>query len=506
MDLRKAFYQILLSKGLHSLFASRLIYPSGETQAVQYTALPMGWSWSPWLLDAFLLPLEIAWSTQTFFRAVRYVDDILVVANNPHELARAVHLVLETLYTAGWQVNPEKTYLVAASRLPFLGICVDFDVAAVRAAEEHVTRTATIVVSLLSSRRADRTVLEKLVGKLHWLASICPLYHLLIRESQAALETASYYEEAPLAEEVLDELLSWNNTLFHDVRSWWPVAVDLRPKWLFKSDASDVGGGWVLVAQPEHSTTTLGPRSIPLPPGMSAVASGVRELWTTSCCLNEAIASGLREGDHVEIVVDATNVRDSMAGRSRSADMIREIKEIIKTRRSAPRFAFSIRWVPRELNQDADDASKAISYSDSRLEESVLQSLSVWAHMPNGPLVDYFASRGNARAPLFVSRFPDIAAIGTDGITFPPLPGAYAFPPFALVKTFCTSTLRTWLTARTPFLAVLPVRSVLAYAPWVDWNHVTVLPPNLKVVIPPPYDTPPVPSLLQLLAIRSNTP
>ena len=65
-------------------------------------------------------------------------------------------------------------------------------------------------------------------------------------------------------------------------------------------------------------------------------------------------------------------------------------------------ITLSIRWVPRELNTEADDLSKLVDTDDWRLNPRMFAILSqLW-----GPYsIDAFAAEENAHCPRFLSKW-----------------------------------------------------------------------------------------------------
>lgn len=50
----------------------------GISEREVYTRLPMGWSWSPYLVDLALAVLDAKWRSEGMY-ILRYVDDLLSV-------------------------------------------------------------------------------------------------------------------------------------------------------------------------------------------------------------------------------------------------------------------------------------------------------------------------------------------------------------------------------------------------------------------------------------------
>jgi hypothetical protein len=116
--------------------------------------------------------------------------------------------------------------------------------------------------------------------------------------------------------------------------------------------------------------------------------------------------------------------------------------------------------------------------------------------------VDLFAAATNTRCTTFCSRHPSSQAIsGHDGLSLPCTAGAYAYPPFSLLRPFI-ARLRAYAIDRVPILAILPigVLSDLVWWPSCDIKYID------SGILRPPYNGPPTPSPLQLVALRIRPP
>ena len=78
------------------------------------------------------------------------------------------------------------------------------------------------------------------------------------------------------------------------------------------------------------------------------------------------------------------------------------------------KISLHVHWVPRELNEDADDVSKLLDGSDWRLHPGIFASLNNrW-----GPhTVDLFASSKNAQCQRLFSKFWCPGTSGVDAFS-----------------------------------------------------------------------------------------
>ena len=136
-------------------------------------------------------------------------------------------------------------------------------------------------------------------------------------------------------------------------------------------------------------------------------------------------------------------------------------------------------YIPSELNVEADRESRAVDFSDWKLDPKIFQK--ICAHL-GSPTVDLFASLLNHQISKYISWKPDPTSIATDAFQqnwsqmFP-----YAFPPFSLVgKTLKKVTLHC-----IDMIIITPV-----------WVSQTWFPLLLQMSIQNPLLLPQIPNLL----------
>ena len=503
LDLTSAFYQPRVARALSHKFA--FATPAGG--AFRYVGLPMGWSWSPYLFDGLLAPFD-ALARALRLRVVRYADDILVLADSPGQLARDLRLVIDLLHAAGWQLALKKSYLVAASRVVFLGVAVDLATRTVRWARHKKAKTLAEISLLRAHNSASIRDLQRVAGRLIFLTSATPVFRAFARPMFDALREWEALDASPDVLHTVSAPLRacfsfWSSTAASSLTDrWWPVG--LGPRWHTRTDASDVAVGWEAVSAPDGSRLSAG--TIPLGPGCTGKASAVRET-TALVRLLEFLGSPdragppLREGDTLAVGLDAqVVVSSSTKGTARAPQLVAEFASLALLLLSLPPIALRTYWLPRSGNTEADARSRLISAADSRLADSVYQYLLHWWGAE--PLLDLFASAGNTRAPVFYAAHPSSAAAGVDGLSAPVTPLAYAFPPFALANLTAAMLIR-YRAAGVPVLAVLPADACLRMLG--SWPDADRLPLPSLCISPPPY-TSVCPSPRPLMAIRVSPP
>jgi hypothetical protein len=501
LDLTAAFYQVEVSPSLAQFFAFQRV--NGDTYT--YRGLPMGWSWSPFIFDLCLAPLDEILRALGL-HVVRYVDDLALISSSPETLAEAMATVVGALHAAGWTVSLKKTYLVAAERLVFLGVAFNLVKATAAWASDKRVRVLAALGAFHTKGSAKASDITQVAGRISFLLSSCPIFRCFTRglsEMAAAAARRPRTQDMSLTPAAAADIAFWlspegNNVATRD----WPAPGIPRPAWRCASDASDTAVGWTAIVAPTGETIPDSGITVPFSASLAATGSAVREATALPLILDylsaeERLGPRVREGDSVVVTMDAhAVVHASARGSARAANLLGEFKALALSILRLPPIAFTTVWVSRELNKDADDASRAVSHADASLPDSIFHILCAW--WGHSPAIDLFAAPTNTRAPSFCSRFPCATSIaGRDGISQPCTRLAYAYPPFSMTAPFI-ARLRQYSDTNTPILAVLPSNTLVSL-PWWPSCDIYIVPDGILL---PPYNKPPVPCPQQLVALR----
>jgi len=207
----------------------------------------------------------------------------------------------------------------------------------------------------------------------------------------------------------------------------------------------------------------------------------------------------VQSGDTIDLLLDAMVVTFAIShGTARAADLVAELSLTALALLDMPPVRFTTRWISRDLNDDADAASRDVGLADSQL----LSYDVICKRVGFYPREDLFASQGNTRCTRFWSEQPTTAAVGIDGLSAGVVPFAYAFPPFALARKFALR-LRLYAATNTPIIAILPSDIVHVDLPsWVG----DIIPLPEPSILPPPFNLPyPSPRPLSVLFIRPSS-
>ncbi|PIC47312.1 hypothetical protein B9Z55_006707 [Caenorhabditis nigoni] len=176
-----------------------------------------------------------------------------------------------------------------------------------------------------------------------------------------------------------------------------------EPRWWLYTDASAIGLGTVV--KDEGGTevmriSKLGER------GFETESSAMRELKAVEFAAERM--AGTMTGQ-VLVHSDSQAAVHIMKKGSMKADLHVVAERIWDNMRQVGNVKYI--WIPREQNEEADEASRTFDYDDWAVQDWVFQ----WAQRKWGRVTcDWFANEQNAKTPKFYSKYPDPKAAGAD--------------------------------------------------------------------------------------------
>ena len=349
------------------------------------------------------------------FRVLAYIDDFLfAILRRDFAAVAAARAVLERL---GFLISMSKSVFDPTQRIESLGFVVDsvrmvFELKPARAAKFLAAANA-VLDSLASDDFAAARDVARVVGLVASASLVFgrtgTLYSRYLVDSIVDVARSRAWSHwVSLGPKALAELRSW----IVRVESGFAASIipERRPPALvfLASDAGDVGwGGHVVQPLGSVAVSPLPPAHDVFSPADRARSSTWRELRGV-CCVLSAYGREI-EGQSVDFQVDSLTSalihvkggslrRDAALGRLLLQEELLAIEDICLARRVWLRLV----WVPRELNQLADDESKIVDVHNYSLCHDQFLFLSErW-----GPYdVDRFAAASNTQLPCFNSRW-----------------------------------------------------------------------------------------------------
>ncbi len=257
LDLASCFLSFPLHRGTSEFFNFEF-----EGKFYRFNNCPFGLSSAPRIIS-LLLDVVSSVLHDLGIRAVRYLDDFLIIGRFKGATAASMAKAAEVLKSFGLCVSPDKVVGVS-QQMEFLGILLDSTTESTALTEQRVEELKSLLKSASSLRKASRKFLLSLLGKLSFAASVLPAARPFMR---AVIDAASFRSserggrasrlQAGFKDEVsfwLAHLETWNGS-----QRWRSV----KEPFVVASDASTEGFGYVIESAPASALPRLPPSLLP---------------------------------------------------------------------------------------------------------------------------------------------------------------------------------------------------------------------------------------------------
>ena len=445
-----------------------------EDRVFQFRALCFGLSSAPQVFTRVLAPLA-RWLHLLGIRILLYLDDWLILANSLVEALRARQIVLDLAKCLGLIINLDKSVLTPSQTATYLGMTFDSVRFTVAPSLKRASNMASLVLEFLRHDVRSAQRWQVLLGHMISLEKFRPLSRLRLRHFQFWLnrrwdrdidQDVALIEVPPF----LKEVLPWWAQV--DV---WLEGVSLRasdPDFIIFSDASNVGWGAVMGSQEASGLWS------PEEASLHINSLELRAMWLALQHWEDLLRSRT-----VALCGDNTTalayVRNQGGTRSESLFLLAEQVLLWAAER---KIVLLTQFVKGQNNVLADQLSRGSQSQPTEWTLSLEVCHLLWT-LWGTPLIDLFASRRNARLPLFCSPVLDQEAWAVDAMLqrwdglF-----VYAFPPYAMVRSVLNKLKRSRGT------------TMILVAPW--WPQREWFPDLFSLSLDHPRLLPQVPDLL----------
>jgi hypothetical protein len=427
MDLSDAYFHVPIILKHRRYLRFCMMNQKGEILVYQFTSLPFGITTAPMVFTRLMNPI----ASLAHLRSIKvhqYLDDWLIHADSPQQTLDHTNYLLDICRDLGLLVNLEKSDLVPAQQITFLGMDIDLASARVVPTEKRGSKFTLLASKFLINTAPTAVNWQILLGHLSSLEKLVPRGRRYMRPLQWNL--SKYWDQTTARKSCQIPILTETRLALE----WW-----IDPKNLYRgntlspppidcllyTDASMEGwGGHILDMEAS---------GVWLETEVANSHINLLELWAVRNALR-AFQSSLT-GQCVCVMSDNTSVVSyiNRQGGTRSQTLCTPTLELLDWTHQN-NIQLSARHVPGRLNVVADFLSRRnqIIPSDWTLRQDIVDHL--WLQWDR-PHVDLFAIKGSQRLQVYVSPIPDPQALATDGlsVSWQGMLG-YAFPPWILIR------------------------------------------------------------------------
>ena len=164
IDLKDAYFGIPLDKS-----SRKYIRFQWEGNLYEFLCLCFGLGPAP-LIFTKLLKIPIALLRRINVRIVKFLDDMLVMAQTLKEILQAKETLIFPLQNLGFVINFKKSQLAPVKEIEFLGLVINSEKMTLALPQEKVLDIQNKCAQLIASPKTAIMELAKLLGKLSFTA------------------------------------------------------------------------------------------------------------------------------------------------------------------------------------------------------------------------------------------------------------------------------------------------------------------------------------------------
>lgn len=361
-----------------------------------FKVLPFGLSTAPWVFQECMTTF-CAHLRSHGIKCLNYLDDFaLMLGTDIHEAKSTMQWICEQFKLAGLHINVEKSMMDPSHVMQCLGFEVDSMQGFYSLPK---TRWQALHDQMQKINMHNGAVKAREIARVCGYLASCKLvlgetvrFHTreLYECINEPARTRSWNAKVHVSAQAKQELSRWLTLPVEAFRAtMWP-GPDAEGLAVF-CDASASGWGATL-----GSLEALGAFS----GEVAATGSGCRELHAILAAV-KTFGPHLR-GRRIHIFTDSTNARDIMQRGSKRMHLHRVATAVVDALDQLG-VHWRITWVPRALNQKADDLSKCEDMSDWHLNPTVFQQIEqAWGRHD----IDRFAATHNRHCEHFNALYP----------------------------------------------------------------------------------------------------
>lgn len=404
-----------------------------------WNVLPFGLSCSPYYFAKTIRPI-VAYLRSLGVRVTVYVDDFLL-ASHPSDIANSSDLLINTLQDLGFRINFEKSCIIPAPVVNYIGYTIDStgEKVVVQVQHRRVVNIKHCIRQALNKAVISARQLAKIAG--HCVSTVWAVSpgKLLLRNIYRLLSTReSWSSELVITNSAREELSWWLRALDH----WNKREICTKPVEVqLVTDASHLG--WGALCNGQVASGDWNQRVSHLP-------SNQRELLAILMAIHAF--RKLLVNKHIQILTDNISAMAYINHKGGPVAALSKLATAIWAEAADSGICIQSAHIAGRKNIAADYWSRTPDKHNWMLHPKLFSYLDrLW-----GPhTVDRFANCQNAQLPRFNSRFWEPMSEGVDALAQKNWQheNNYVNAPFCLIPTILDiiQTCRATATIIAPF-------------------------------------------------------
>ena len=372
-----------------------------------FTSLAFGLSSAGLIFSKIVREMVKRWRAMGIM-IVTYLDDGILLANSYQEALLHAKIIKEDLLSAGFVLNQEKSIWEPTQKVKWLGFYLDSLNDVFEVPEDKLNRIKISINNLvLFKSTCSARSLAKVVGKItclfHALGSIV---YIMTKNCQIWIaDRHSWGSKSTLPNVVLQELHFWINNLCSIERMHFEKQKH-KADTIIYSDASATGARAFILNSPGYELVEYWRED------EACRSSTWREIRTVSLfldvhkhALKNRNITWYTDNQAVPRIVFKGSMKEDL-----QAESLLIFKECLKSN-----INLQINWIPRELNEQADELSKIQDRDDWEVSQHIFDFLN---RIHGKFTVDCFASNISKKCSKFYAKYWCSNVAGVNALSY----------------------------------------------------------------------------------------
>lgn len=416
LDLKDAYFHLSLNPELQKFVRMKV-----GSQVWEFRGGCFGLSVMPHLFMMLMGTFEKLWRKKGFLVFV-YLDDILLLGVSQKQVQKQLSSMVEDLLESGMKINIGKSVLEPTQNLAHLGFILDLKNGALKICPTKLKMVRKELGKLVVGKELSCRKMAAILGATRSFLVALPFLRAFTDTMVGFVnlqQTWGWDHKVKIPETLKAQLVEIKKVLedWQGRKFCSPITQELH------SDSSDLAWGGLDLqsgAQVQEFWRHQKEQHINQKELIAAVST---------------VQSLAKPGGHVQLSVDNTVAFSYLKkGGGKLPHFNHIVRPFLKWCMEKD-VKLTMEWVP-SAHQMADALTRSgLDHGDYTLDRDLfcwlVQQMSPWVT----PVVDMFASPGNAQLQKFVSRWPHFQAMATDALKCP-LKGfchVYANPPWSII-------------------------------------------------------------------------
>ena len=139
LDLKDAYWHV----PLHESAQKFLTFKLGKKK-FRWKVMPFGLKTAPYIFSKIMNTVIKYIRSKYSMLIFNYLDDILILAKDPHSCQTQTEIVIKTLNKLGWKISLKKSIIEPVQQIEFLGVHYDLDKKTMRPIQKNIDRCISL--------------------------------------------------------------------------------------------------------------------------------------------------------------------------------------------------------------------------------------------------------------------------------------------------------------------------------------------------------------------------